>query len=115
MHGHRVKGEEQNQHEGWEDSLDSAGVKVQVGEMAILGLFDDNLGNKVSGDDKENIDPDESSWKVFRKGVINDDKDNSDSPQSINVRPVYGCVCCMLWLRVCLDRLEVFCRHCMLG
>jgi hypothetical protein len=82
------EGEYEDEEEGGVNSLDSAAVKVHVGKVVFECLLDDDLGDEVARDDKENINSNEPSRQGFGPGMINDDQCNGDSPEPVNIRTI---------------------------
>ena len=74
-----VQNENQNKEESRVNSFDSARVEVDVREPLLLGLFDDDLRDKVPWYDEEYIDTYESSNHEFREGMEDDDCGDGDS------------------------------------
>ena len=62
--------------------------RVEVGETGsdpLSSFTQDELGDDVAADDKEDVDPDKASLETPNAGVIGDDEQHRDRTQTLDV------------------------------
>ena len=70
------------------DASRASRVKVPEGEFSLPQMLDDESGDEIARDDKENVDAHETSWNAGDSEMKQHDCDNGDGTQSIDIRPV---------------------------
>ena len=66
--------ETEEQDEVRNNAPDAFGVEGAVAERLALQAAEDDAGNEKAGDHKEDVDAEKAAVKGFRKGVINENR-----------------------------------------
>ena len=77
------EGEEQD--EVRNNAPDAFGVEGAVAERLALQAAEDDAGNEKTGDHKEDVDAEKAAVKGFRKGVINENRQDGEGSQAGDV------------------------------
>src|SRR5207344_1438787 len=68
----------------------SSAIELRVRERLGLNVLKNDRGDQESRDHEEDIDTDEAAHDRVRECVKADDRENGDSAQPVDVRPIFG-------------------------
>lgn len=82
------KRQEREESQRGKDAPGAPFIKIQDGKAAVGQFIGNDAGDQKAGNDKEDIDADESARKTRNPGVKQEDRKDGDRPQTIDFRSI---------------------------
>ena len=79
------QGEAEDEQQVRDDAPDALGVEGRVAERVVREPPEDDAGDQVAGNDEEDVDAEKAAVKGFRKGVINENRQDGEGSQAGDV------------------------------